>query len=264
MFVALARRRRLALANIEVAFPGVTATERRRVCRASFQHLGMMFVELCAVLTEPPERTLEGITLDGLDHLKKRMQMHGRVLVLTAHLGNWELLALAHRLMGFPATVVVRPLDAPWLGVVADRLRGRAGVELVDKRGALRPVLSALRRGRLVALLLDQNASRREGVFVSFFGRPASTSKSLAVLAVRTRTPVVPMFIYRTDVGRHRVVIHPPLPVDTVPDNERAVAELTQRCTAAIEAAIGVAPDQWLWIHNRWRTQPLPPGGPSP
>jgi len=251
----------MALANIERAFPRIPATDRRRVCRASFQHLGLMFIELCAALTEPSERTLAGITLEGLDHLKDAMGMHGRALVLTAHLGNWELLALAHRLTGVPTTVVVRPLDAPWLDVLADRLRRQSGIELIDKRRALRPVLSALGRGRMVALLLDQNASRREGVFVPFFGRPASTSKSLAVLAVRTRTPVVPIFIYRESVGRHRVVIHPSLPVDAASDTERAVAELTQRCTAEIEAAIGAAPDQWLWVHNRWRTEPAASSG---
>lgn len=256
MFAALAGRRRVALGNIAVAFPGATAGDRRRICRASFQHLGLMLVELCAALTEPPERTLARITVEGLEHLKQPMKTHGRALVLTAHLGNWELLAFAQRLVGVPAAVVVRPLDAPWLDAVADRLRRLAGLELVDKRGALRPVLSALRRGRLVALLLDQNASRHEGVFVSFFGRPASTSKSLAVLAVRTRTPVVPMFVYRTEMGQHRLVIHPPLSVDAADDSGRAVTELTQRCTAAVEAAIRVAPDQWLWIHDRWRTRP--------
>ena len=125
------------------------------------------------------------------------MQTHGRALLLTAHLGNWEVLALIERLLGFPTSVVVRPLDAPWLDALADRWRRRTGIEVIDKRGALKPVLTAIRRGRLVALLLDQNTTRRESVFVSFFGRPASTSKSLAVLAVRTRTPVVPVFIYR-------------------------------------------------------------------
>ena len=248
----------MALANIERAFPSFAPPDRRRVCRASFQHLGLMLIELCSVLTEPPERTLEGISLDGLDHLKKTMQMHGRALVLTAHLGNWELLSLIERLLGFPASVVVRPLDAPWLDGLADRWRRRTGIEVIDKRGALKPVLTAIRRGRLVALLLDQNTTRRESVFVSFFGRPASTSKSLAVLALRTRTPVVPIFIYRTRVGRHRVVVHPPLSPDAAPDSELAVVELTQRCTAAIEAAIGVAPDQWLWMHNRWRTRSAP------
>jgi KDO2-lipid IV(A) lauroyltransferase len=253
----------MALANIEQAFPGFAATDRRRICRASFQHLGLMFIELCSALTEPPEQTLAGISLDGLDHLRKAMEGHGRALVLTAHLGNWELLALIERLLGFPASVVVRPLDAPWLDGLADRWRRRTGIEIIDKRGALKPVLTAIRRGRLVALLLDQNTTRRESVFVSFLGRPASTSKSLAVLALRTHTPVVPMFIYRTDIGRHRVVIHPPLSADAAPDHELAVAELTQRCTTAIEAAIGVAPDQWLWIHNRWRTRPAATSEPD-
>jgi Kdo2-lipid IVA lauroyltransferase/acyltransferase len=251
----------MALTNIESAFPDLAPAARRRVCRGSFQHLGLMLVEFASLLTQPPERSLEGIVLEGLDHLQKTMAIHGRALVLSAHLGNWEFLALSHQLMGFPASVVVRPLDAPGLDSLAERLRTRAGVELIDKRGALRPVLGALRRGRLVALLLDQNASRREGIFASFFGRPASTPKSLAVLALRTRTPVVPMFIYRTGIDRHRVVIHPPLFVEDAPDAERAVADLTQRCTSAIEAAIRVAPDQWMWIHNRWRTQPLAPVG---
>jgi Kdo2-lipid IVA lauroyltransferase/acyltransferase len=262
-YIVLAARRRMALTNIESAIPDLAPADRRRVCRGSFQHLGLMLVEFASLLTQPPKRSLEGIVLEGLDHLQKTMAIHGRALVLSAHLGNWEFLALSHRLMGFPATVVVRPLDAPGLDTLAERLRSRAGVELIDKRGALRPVLGALRRGRLVALLLDQNASRREGIFASFFGRPASTPKSLAVLALRTRTPVVPMFIYRTGIERHRVVIHPPLFVEDAPDAELAVADLTQRCTTAIEAAIRVAPDQWMWIHNRWRTQPLAPVAPS-
>lgn len=254
----------MALANIERAFPGFSVAARRRVGRASFQHLGLMFVELCSVLTEPPERTLDGISLDGLDHLRHAMKTHGRALVLTAHLGNWELLSLIERLLGFPAAVVVRPLDAPWLDGLADRWRQRTGIQLIDKRGALRPVLSAIRGGRLVALLLDQNATRHESVFVSFFGRPASTSKSLAVLALRTRTPVIPMFIYRTGLDQHRVVIHPSLSVDAGPDNDLAVTELTQRCTAAIETAIGVAPGQWLWMHNRWRTRSTSSRRPAP
>ena len=266
MFLAAAPRRRVALTNLARALPGATTAERRRICRASFQHLGLMFVELCTALTRPLERTLQGITVDGLDHLKSAVETHGRALVLTAHLGNWELLAVAHRLGGIPLSVVVRPLDAAWLDAVADRLRRKTGIELIDKRGALRPVLSALRRGRLVGILLDQNAARREGAFVSFFGRPASTSKSLAVLALRTGTPVVPIFIYRQGLGRHRVVIHPPLAVDASPDSDSdgAVAELTQRCAAAIEAAIGIAPEQWLWLHNRWRTRPPSEGRIAP
>src|SRR5207247_1083877 len=146
-----------------------------------------------------------------------------RALLLTAHLGNWELLAAAHRLTGFPLSIVVRPLDAPWLDALAEKLRRSAGVELIAKRGALRPVLEALRRGRMIGILMDQNAARREGVFVDFFGRPASTSRSIALLAVRTRTPVVPVFARRDADGRHRVVIHPALPLPEANGAEAAV-----------------------------------------
>ncbi len=246
------------MSNLALAFPEMALADRRRVCRGSFEHLGLMFVELCAVLTAPPERILAGITVVGMEHLMDAMAKHGRVLVLTAHLGNWELLALAHRFIGIPTSVVMRPLDAGWLDSMADRLRKRSGIELVDKRNALRPVLGALNRGRMVALLLDQNASRREGIFVSFFGRPASTSKSLAVLAVRTRTPVVPIFIYRERVHEHRIVVHPSFGIDPSGDSEQAVAEITQRCATETEAAIIAAPHQWLWVHNRWRTRPIP------
>jgi Kdo2-lipid IVA lauroyltransferase/acyltransferase len=256
VYAALPRRRRLAMANLAVAFPRMSEAERRHVCRRSFQHLGLMFVELCKAQSVPLEQTMAGITVVGLEHLKEAMAAHGRVLVLTAHLGNWELMALGHQLTGFPTTVVVRPLDADWLDVMAAQLRQMSGIELVDKRAALRPVLAALNRGRMVAILLDQNASRREGVFVSFFGRAASTSKSLAVLSVRTRTPIVPIFIYREGLGEHRAVIHPSFQSEGAGDSEQAVAEITQRCTSTIEEAITVAPDQWLWVHNRWRTRP--------
>lgn len=215
-----------------------------------------MAVELCVALARPLERVLERVRLHGLEHLRAAMARHGRVLVLTAHLGNWELLAIAHRLTGFPLAVVVRPLDARALNALAERLRRKAGVELLTKRGALRAVLSALHRARMVGVLLDQNASRREGVFVPFFGRPASTSKSLALLATRTRTPVLPIFTCREADGGHRVTIHPPLEAPETPDAERAIIELTMRCNEAIEAAVRRTPEQWLWIHRRWRTRP--------
>ena len=176
--------------------------------------------------------------------------------MLTAHLGNWELLALAPVLTGYPLTVVARALDSRTLNVWADRLRGTVGVEVVDKREAMRPVLSALRRGRLVGVLLDQNASRREGVFVPFFGRLASTSRAVALLALRTHTPVVPAFARRVGPGRHVVTVHPALPLPPTSDLEAAVLALTSRCTEVIEEAIRTTPDQWLWMHDRWRTRP--------
>jgi KDO2-lipid IV(A) lauroyltransferase len=151
--------------------------------------------------------------------------------------------------------VVARALDSASLGAWADRLRHAAGVEVVDKRQALRPVLAALRRGRLVGVLLDQNTARREGVFVPFFGRLASTSRSVALLAVRTSTPVVPAFTRRVAPGRHLITIYPALAVPEGKDDD-AVLALTARCTEAIENAVRANPEQWLWAHDRWRTRP--------
>lgn len=216
----------------------------------------MTVVELARLLARPLESTLDELSFDGLEHLHAVMKDHGRALMLTAHLGNWEYLSAAARLAGYPLSIVVRPLDSPALDALAETMRRKMGVELIDKRGALRPVLEALRRGRLVGVLLDQNAARREGVFVPFFGRAASTSRSLALLSIRTGAPIVPIFIAREAPGRHRVVIEPPLPRPAVNDAEQAVVELTARCNQAIEAAIRKTPEQWLWAHDRWRTRP--------
>lgn len=233
--------------------------ERRRLARRAAQHLGMTLLELPRLLTAPLEETLARIRLEGVEHLHAAMQAHGRVLLLTAHLGNWEILCAAHRLTDYGLSVVVRPLDAPWLDAVAARLRRRTGVDLIDKRGALRPVLEALRRGRMVGILMDQNAARREGVFVNFFGHPASTSRSIALLAVRTGAPIVPAFARRAG-GAHTVIIRPALPFPVSNDPETAIVELTARCTAQIESAIREAPEQWLWSHDRWKTRPADEG----
>jgi KDO2-lipid IV(A) lauroyltransferase len=254
--VSLPGRRRRTLANLERAFPELSAGERRQLCRRFYHHLGQMVLELCALLTWPLERTLSAITLDGREHLETAMAASGRALLLTAHVGNWELLAAAHRLTGVRLAIVVRPLDSGVLELLARLWREKTGVELIDKRGASRPVRAALARGGAVGILLDQNAARREAVFVPFFGVPASTSRSMAVLAIRTRTPILPVFIRREGWGRHRAVIHPPLPGSGSDASPGAVAELTRQCTAAIEAAIRETPEQWFWMHDRWRTRP--------
>jgi KDO2-lipid IV(A) lauroyltransferase len=220
-----------------------------------------MAVELAALLERPLDDTLRLIRIDGLEHVHSAMARHGRALLLTAHLGNWELLPVACRLAGHPLSVVLRPLDAAWLDRLATRMRERSEVDLIDKRAALRPVLRALAGGGMVGILLDQNAARREGVFVPFFGRPASTSKSLAVLALRTGSPIVPAFIHREDGGRHRVVVGRPLTMPDAADVDAAVVAVTAACTDAIEAAIRRTPDQWLWMHDRWRTRPAAEGG---
>ncbi len=250
-------RRAVARDNLERAFGRErNGRELDRLCRESFRHLGMTLVEACTFFFRPPSVLLSRVDVEGVDHLKAAAA-HGRgILLLSAHLGNWELLAAAHVHTGYPVSVVVRPLDSAVLDRVVTRFRERGGVEVIPKRRALRGVRDALRRGRMVGILLDQNASRREGVFVPFFGEPASTSKSLALLALWSGAPVVPVFIQREMVGSHRVTIEPALPPPTTGDREEDVAVFTAAFSRVVESRIRQSPEQWFWMHRRWRTRP--------
>ena len=249
----LPRRRALALANLRRSF-GAERTEAdlKGLGRRSFQHLGMNLVEICRYFLRPTDVMLSRVRVQGREHLQAAAARGRGVLVLTAHYGNWELLAAAHALSGLPLSIVTRPLDHPALDDLAGRFRRRSGAELIVKRQAVREVLSALRRQRMVGILLDQNATRAEGVFVPFFGAPASTSKGLALLALRTGAPVVPVFLRREPDGGHCMDVGPPVP----PPPDGLVTTYTATFNPVIEAAIRRAPEQWLWIHDRWRTRP--------
>ena len=253
-WVLLARRRAIALDNLRLAFRAERGdAELRHIGRRSFEHLGMNLIEVCVFLFRPSDVFLRRVEIDGLEHLKDAAVQGRGVLLLTAHLGNWELLAAAQPLTGLPLSVVLRPLDQPRLDRVIERLRRRTGAELISKRRALPDVLDALRRGRMVGILLDQNATRAEGIFAPFFGTPASTSRGLAVIALRTEAPVVPVFIRRLERGRHLIEVGP-----VVPPPERDVVAFTTSFNEAIEKAIRRAPEQWFWLHERWKTRPRP------
>jgi len=251
-WAALPRRRAVALENLTRAFPERPAPELARVGRDSFRHLGMNFVESCVFYFRPPARLLSRVSIEGLSHFEAADALGRGMLLLTAHYGNWELLAASHALARFPLSVVMRPLDSPAFEPILERFRLRSGVELITKRRALTDIVEALRRRRMVGILLDQNASRREGVFVPFFGVPASTSKGMALIALRTGAPVLPVFIRRRPDGRH--VVHAGAPVPVPSDGD--VVAFTRAFNEAIEAAIRAAPEQWFWLHRRWKTRP--------
>ena len=253
LWIALPRRRAVTLENLARAFGRERPPDEiRRLGRRSFEHLGMTVVEGCVFFFRPPSVLLSRVDLGAPDHVKAAAARGKGILGLTAHYGNWELLAASHELSVFPLSVVVRPLDNPLMDRVVERFRQRSGVELIGKRRALPEILDALRRGRIVGILLDQNASRAEGVFAPFFGIPASTSKAMALIALRTRAPVVPIFIRRVESGRHRVEAGPAI----TPPADGDVAGYTAAFNHAIEAAIRQAPEQWFWMHNRWKTRP--------
>ena len=251
---ALPRRRAIVLDNMRLALGGERSeAERQRLGRRCFEHLGMNLVESCVFFFLPRSVLLSRVEVDGTEHMEQAAKEGRGIIALTAHVGNWELLAASHVLASWPLSVMMRPLDSPILDRLIERFRLKSGVELIAKRHGLREALEALRRGRMVGILLDQNASRREGVFAPFFGVPASTSRGVALISLRSGAPVVPVFIRRLADGRHRVEVDPPLPM---PADGDAVA-YTAAFNQAIEAAIRRAPEQWFWLHRRWKTRPL-------
>jgi KDO2-lipid IV(A) lauroyltransferase len=249
-------RRRVALANLDLALePRLPSSARRLIARQNFRHLGVTAAECCRLFFGPHGELLDGVRVEGEEHLKAALAEGRGALCLTAHFGNWELLAAAHSRMGVQLSVVVRPLDNPGLEALLARGRERTGLRIIPKRQAVRGVREALARGECVGILLDQNAGR-DGVFVPFFGHLASTSRSLAVLALKTRAPVVPGFIRRLPTGEHRVTVEPPLALTITGDHARDVEVNSALFTATIERHVDAHPDQWFWVHRRWKTRP--------
>lgn len=251
------------------ALPERTAAEHARLAREVFVHLAQGLVELLVLRGARRSALLERVEVVGLEHARAAEQAtpSGGLLVVTAHLGNWELACAKVAAMGLPVSVVYRGLRSPVLDDALFRLRARAGtepggtpVEQIQLGRAGLPVARALAAGRKVLVLLDQNADREEGVFVPFFGEPACTRAGPIVLAAQRGVPVVPAFIRREAGGRrHRLEILPALELEPgAADDEAVLRRNVARVTRVIEDAIRRDPGQWIWLHRRWRTRPRP------
>lgn len=258
-------RTRDALANLRIAFPDWTEARRRGVLERSFANLGRGLAELAFLDRLTPENVGDLVSVEGLEHFDaaREASPDGGVIALTAHFGNFELLAVAMALRGIPITIVYRE-RAPALDATLRSWRELHGTAAIPRGSAARGVLRALRGGRVVAMTLDQDTPQREGVFVPFFSRLACTRDAPARIAMRTGAPVLPVFLFRRgERHAHHMRCAPPLALEPAgSDPEGAVRENVGRMARAIEDAIREAPDQWTWSHRRWRTQP--PGEPRP
>jgi KDO2-lipid IV(A) lauroyltransferase len=257
-----------ARVNLRIAFPEWSEAEREAVLARSLANLARGVVELAEIPVRGAAALRERVAIEGLEHLEaaRRTSPTGGVVVLTAHFGSWELLAAAMSAAGFPIAVVHRPRDNPALEEVLSGLRRAGGTQLLPRGSAARGALQVLREGRLLAIPYDQNCRREEGVFVPFFGRLACARDGPPRIALRTGVPVLPVFVFRRPDGFHHVArVRPALDlVGEGPGVERgdAVRENARRMTRAVEDAVREAPDHWIWLHRRWRTQP--PGEAHP
>jgi KDO2-lipid IV(A) lauroyltransferase len=257
-FVLAGGLRRTGYHNLRLALPELAA-QHRAILVGSFESLGRSLAE-CAYL--PRVRTASDAArfmgVRGRQHLDAALARGRGVLFLTGHIGGWEIGPYCLRLLDTPPiNFLVRRIDNPLVEAFADRLRTTHGNRTIDKAGAARPVLEALRRGEMVGILADLNTLEREGVFVDFFGVPASTTKGLAAFALRSDAVVVPGFTI-WDPAEHRYVLELLEPVALVRSGSKQddIVANTARFTAVLEAYIRRHPDQWLWIHKRWKTRP--------
>jgi KDO2-lipid IV(A) lauroyltransferase len=248
------RRRRLVARNLALAFPEKSPVELHQLARQVFAHFGGLAADLFRSETEPVERLLARIEIVGLEHARAAAASGRGVFFSTPHLGNWEWAALATGASGFPVTIVARPLDNPLLDARLTAMREKAGCRIVSKREAARTLLRTLRAGGMVGILADQRARPPDALAVPFFGRPALTTTSIARLAGRTGALFLPVVCLRIAPGRYRLVFSEPLDFTAIPPDESGVEHRTALVTALVERQVRAAPEQWLWLHDRWRS----------
>ena len=250
------RHRQVAKLNLLAAFPARTARERRRISRSVFIHLGRLLMGFLKFGTMSRDQMRALIDVEGEDRIRQALGKGKGVLILAGHFGFWEMHALGHSLLIGPMSVMVRPLDNPFLNDLLERARGATGTTVIHRRGGLRRAMRALAANHSVGFLIDQHIHGPDAVYVDFFERPAATTSALAALALRTGAPVIPVFTLPLPGGRYRLVyespVEPPEPDD--PDANRV---FMQRCTDVLEMYVRRYPELWLWMHRRWR-EPAP------
>jgi KDO2-lipid IV(A) lauroyltransferase len=249
--------RRTGLRNLELAFPELPAEGRLRLLRGVYRHLGWQLGEFCQMPRYTRDNTRDLIRYEGLDHYLAASQRGKGVLIVTGHLGAWELSSFWHSLMGHPMTMVIRRLDNPRVDKLVNDIRCLHGNRVVHKDDFARGLLQAMRRGDTVGILMDTNMTPPQGVFVPFFGVPACTASGLARVALRTGAAVLPGFLV-WEPAEDKYVLHfdEQIPLIATGDDEHDVLANTAQFTAAIEVFIRRYPDQWLWVHRRWKTRP--------
>lgn len=247
-----ASHRRTAIQNLAAAFPGRSDVECQALARRVFAHFGSVLLELLRFGRYSPEQMLAAVDVEGEDRVRAAYQQGRGVFFFTGHFGYWEIHAITHSLVFEPVSVLARPLDNPLLHEMLERTRTVTDNSVIYRQGAVRRMLQDLANNKGIAILIDQHLHSPDVVYVDFFQRPAATTSALAALALRTGATLIPVFALPLEGGRYRLIYEHPVPH---PDagSPNAIRELTQRCTDVLEMYVRRHPEQWLWMHRRWR-----------
>ncbi len=249
--------RKVGMHNLAMVCPEKTEEERAQILRGVFTSLGRQLAELCQFPRYTPENVDDVVVYDGLENYTQAHARGKGVLFLTGHFGAWELSAFAHSLHGHWLHIVMRPMDNPYLNRLIEHYRTMHGNKTVAKDNFVRGLLAAMKAGEGVGILMDTNMTPPQGVFVDFFGIEACTASGLARIALRTDAAVVPGFtIWDEQLGKYRLRFDPAIRLIRSGDLEADIVANTQLFTKVIEEYVRKYPDQWLWVHRRWKTRP--------
>jgi KDO2-lipid IV(A) lauroyltransferase len=254
------RLRRVAEINLKIAFPEWDEAKRRHVIREMVRGIGWMGGEFSQFPKYTAEKIKDIVQLDGLENFLAAERRGKGVLFLTGHIGAWELAPFAQARYGHPLYFLARAVENPRVDALVNSYRMMCGNKPIEKNQSARAVLRALGEGGTVGILADQNTLPEEGTFVDFFGVPACTTTGIARIALHTNAAVVPGYIlWDAEIRKYRLGLEPEVELVRSGDLERDVRENTQRFTKVIEDVVRAHPEQWVWVHKRWKTRP--PGG---
>ncbi len=256
-YAAVPRLRRVGMENLALAFPEKSQNERNRILRGVYRSLGWQLAEFCRMPYYTLDEASRFIRYEGLEYFLAARDRDQGVLVLTGHIGAWELSSFYHSLAGYPMSMVIRRLDNPLVDRFVNAIRCQHGNRVLHKDDSARGLITAMRAGETVGVLMDTNMTPPQGVFVDFFGRAACTASGIARVALRTGAAVLPGFLI-WEPKEKRYVLHflPELQLENTGDADRDAVANTQLFTKTLETIICRYPEQWLWVHRRWKTRP--------
>jgi Kdo2-lipid IVA lauroyltransferase/acyltransferase len=243
--------------NLSMALPEIEESKRNLICRAVFLNLGRLLGEFGQFPKLHQGSIAEIVTYDGFENYAASLKRGKGTLFVTAHFGSWELCPVAHALYGYPLRFVVRPIDNRRINHLVNTYRTMTGNKIIEKKNSLKEILKALRNNEAVGILIDQNTTLDTGVFVNFFNILACTTTSVATIALRTGATVIPGFLIWDDkLRKHRLRFEPPVELIQTGNLQWDIAENTALFNQILEGLVRKYPDQWLWVHRRWKTRP--------
>ena len=250
------KQRLITIYNLRQSFPEKNTTEIEAIAKGVYRTLGIITADFFKIPSLTKDNISDLVEVEGLENCKKALEENRGIILLGAHFGNWELAVVAFSLVLKPAVITYRPLDSPILDNLILCVRSSSGNILIDKDRAMRKMIRSLAHNEIVATMIDQNMAWQEGIFVDFFGRPACTTTGLALLALHTNAPVIPGYILRLENDKYKLIIKEEIKSVRTGDKDKDILINTQNFTKAVEDIVREYPDQWFWMHQRWKTKP--------